>query len=222
MGRDFATTTCPLRLLAELADSIPQKQQTIEDLDDLVRDCLSGGKTDSAALRERVFVRLTPLLLKLLGRYCHSSHGCGVNCLVAELLSTAYLEFDNLLNEFDFDRHLNFTGYIVKHLTWRIFNEFVKVRNYWKHHVLVETQTKPMISNMWETEGKLLSAIEVRNLLSALRPSRRHLILLHDILGYSCADIAAIQKLNPETIRKRIARARKKMLAYYEDEESLN
>jgi len=217
MGRDFATTTCPLRLLAELAESIPQKLYTIEELDDFVRDYLSRRQSDSTELRERVFVCLTPFLLKLLGGYCHFSRGCGVNCLVSELLSTAYIEFDDLINDFDFDRHLNFAGYIVKRLAWRIFNEFVKERNYWEHHVLVGTQFPDMPPNRWEIENRSLSGIEVRDLLSTLRPSRRHLVLLHDWFGYSYADIAAIEKLKPETVRKRIVRARKKMLSLMQD-----
>jgi len=216
MGRDSPTTTCPLRLLAEHADSIPQEQPTIEILDNFVRDYFLGKTSDTEALRERVFAHLTPFLLKLLGGYCHLSRGCGVNCLVRELLSTTYIEFDDLLNKFDFDRHLNFAGYIVKRLTWRIFNEFVKERNYLEHHVSVGLQVKDMTPNRWETEIKWLSAIEVQDLLSKLRPSRRLLILLHDWYGYSCSDIAAIQKLKPETIRKRISRARKKMLSYCE------
>lgn len=216
MGRDLAVKNCPLRLLAKAADHIPQKQQTIEDLDDRVREYLSDSFCKPSVLRQQIFFQLSPFLLKLLGGYCHHSRGCGVNCLVADLLSTAYIEFDDLIDEFDFDRNLNFTGYIVRGLAWRIFNVFVKEKHYWEHHILVGSQAKDMAFNDWEIENRWLSVIEVQELLSVLRPSRRHLVLLHDLLGYTCSDLAAIQKTTTETVQKRIQRARKKMLAFYQ------
>lgn len=212
--RDLNSKNCPLRLVARHADNTPEQQQTIETLDERVQEYLSDSCSDPSMLKKQIFFLLSPLLLKLLSRYCHLSRGCGVNCVVAELLSTAYIEFDKLIKNFDSHRHVNFLGYIVQGLTWRIFNRYVKERHYSEHHILVGVQDSETASAQ-ENENRWLSAIEVENLLSVLRPSRRHLILLHDVFGYSCADLAALEEIKTETVQKRIERARKKMLRVY-------
>jgi len=218
MKRGIKPENCPLRLLANVADKIPRKLQTIEVLDDRVREYFEAQYSNPSVLRKKIFLQLSPFLLKLLSNYCHFSKGCGVNCLVSELLSSAYIEFDDLINDFDFDRQLNFTGYIVNGLAWRIFNEFAKERHYGEHHVLVGEQMNNMCSEGWKMENRRLSSIELRNLLSKLWPSRRRLILLHDLFGYTCAELGAIQKIKPETVQKRIVRAKKKMLALSKSE----
>ncbi len=66
-----------------------------------------------------------------------------------------------------------------------------------------------------QIEEKCLSAVELEELMSTLRPAARDLFMLHHLFGYSYADLITLQKTNVKTIQKTIERARKKMLEVY-------
>jgi RNA polymerase sigma factor (sigma-70 family) len=216
MSKESNENRCPLKLLSRYCDKIVPHQQSLNELDEYVRQYLALPKTDSAALRERIFFKLSPFLLKSLSWYCHISSGCGVNCQVSELLSTAYIVFTDLIDRFDFSRHLNFLGYVVNGLSWGIFNSFMKERRYLEHRILLPYECSNGVAQIpepVENEERGLSAIELEELLSTLTPEARTLFVLHHLFGYSYADLAAINNTKDKAVQKATERARKKMLA---------
>jgi RNA polymerase sigma factor (sigma-70 family) len=218
MPRQLGEKNCPLKLLSRYKDKIVPHELRITELDESVRQYLASPESERHTLRHEIFFRLSPFLLKSLGYYCHVSTGCGENCQVADLLSTSYIVFTHLIDKFDFEHDLNFLGYVVIGLSWGIFNSYVKERRYGGHRILFsfeDQDAKMLVHKQQEIEERWMSAIELEELMSILKPATRNLFILHHLFGYSYADLAALQKTKVKTIQKTVERARKKMLAAY-------
>jgi len=221
MQKDLAAEHCPLKLLSYRDDKILSHLPTFSDLDDLVRQYHAAAEFERPALRTRLFFKLSPFLLKSLSWYCHISNGCGVNCRVGDLLSTSYIVFTNLIDQFDFDRRLNFLGYVVNGLSWGIFNSYMKERHYSEHRILLSASERLLKKSSDENiEERWLSAVEMEELLSILSPAIRDLFLLHFLFGYSLADLGALLGRKEKTIQKIIERARKKIVGEFKSRET--
>jgi len=162
------------------------------------------NKPERDALRAEIFFTLSPFLLKSLSWYCHATTGCGINCKVGDLLSFAYLDFTRLLDKFSFERHLNFLGYIIKGLSWGIFNAFKKEDKFRKKHIFLAVEDpelyRPALGRK-NIEEEWLTTIEVEALLANLKSASRDLFLMHHFFGYSYADLAVLQ--NKKVNKKR-------------------
>ncbi|HEX9653546.1 MAG TPA: sigma-70 family RNA polymerase sigma factor [bacterium] len=215
MSKENSDRHCPLKLLSQYEGDILSNLPTLSGLDDAVRQYLAVGEEERAHLRATLFFKLSPFLLKSLSWYCHISGGCGVNCKVADLLSTSYLVFTDLIEQFDFDRHLNFLGYIVNGLSWGLFNSYVKERRYSRQRIFLSEGEQDLIApgaDRKENEEHWLSAIELEELLSMLKPATRDLFVLHFLFGYSLRDLATLHQTKVKTVQKIIERARKKIV----------
>lgn len=204
---------CPLQLLSRNENKILPHQSSLAELDEDVRRYLTLSEKERYTARTEIFFKLTPFLLKSLSWYCHISAGCGVNCQVSDLLSTAYIVFAELLDRFDFDRQLNFLGYVVNGLSWGIFNSFVKQRTYIQHRILSAHEASEVsVDKSNINEERLISAIELERLLKKLTTAERNLFLMHHLFGYSFADLAELQAKKAKTIQKFVERARRKLM----------
>ncbi len=216
MAKDILYKHCPLRLLAGQSANLLPANQNLSELDKSVQRYMASQVSDRATLRAKIFLELSPLLLKSLSRYCHRSIGCGVNCKVGDLLSTAFVIFTELIDKFSFDRNLNFLGFIVSGLSWGLFNNYLKERRFHRKYVPLTTQNPSLISiGSEDIEVNQLSVIELEELMSGLKPLSRELFLLHHFFGYSCKDLATLKNRKVKTIQKTIERARKKMFAVH-------
>lgn len=219
MAKDLLYKHCPLRLLAEQSANILPANQNLSELDKSVLHYMASPASERAILRAEIFFKLSPFLLKSLSRYCHRSTGCGVNCKVGDLLSTAFVVFTELIDKFSFDRNLNFLGFIVSGLSWGIFNNYVKESRFHKQYAAQTTQNRPLISvGIDDIAVNWLSVIELEELMSNLKSSSRDLFLLHHFWGYSCKDLAILKNRKVKTIQKTIERARKKMFEVHLEE----
>jgi len=217
MHKPLAEGHCPLKLLLRRENIILSHRPTLSDFDDLVRQYYAAAEMEQSALRTTLFFKLSPFLLKSLSWYCQISNGCGVNCRVGDLLSTSYIVFTNLIDQFDFDRHLNFLGYIVNGLSWGIFNSYMKERHYSEHRILLSaSETLLKKSSDENIEERWLSVVEIEELLSIMSPGIRNLFLLHFLFGYSLAELAALFDKKVKTIQKIIERARKRIVREFE------
>lgn len=204
---------CPLKSLPSWGDNILSHLPTLSELDEMVREYQKTSELERADRRAALFFKFSPFLLKSLSWYCGISNGCGVNCKVGDLLSTSYIVFTELIEEFDFERHLNFLGYIVNGLSWGIFNSYMKERHYSEQRILITGgEMTPRKGSEENTEERWLSAVEMEELLAILNPEVRNLFLLHFLFGYSLADLAVIFGSNVKTVQKTLERARKKIL----------
>jgi RNA polymerase sigma factor (sigma-70 family) len=216
MREALTEENCPLKMLMRREDIILSNLPTLSDLDDLVRQYRAASELEQPGLRTALFFKFSPFLLKALSWYCHASNGCGVNCRVGDLLSSSYIAFTHLIDDFDFDRHLNFLGYVVNGLSWGIFNSYMKERRYNKQRILLSTgATILKKSTEVDTEEQWLSAVEMEELLSILSPAIRNLFLLHFLFGYSLADLATLFNTKEKTLQKTIERARKKIIGEF-------
>ncbi len=212
MYRSLSEEHCPLRLLLHRDDIFLSDLPTLSDLDDLVRQYQTAPERDRHLLRKTLFFKLSPFLLRSLSWYCQASNGCGVNCRVGDLLSTSYLVFAHLIDEFDFDRHLNFLGYIVHGLSWGIFNSYMKERHYRERRILLSASESLLKKSREEdVEERWLRDVEIEELLAKFKPALRELFLLHFLFGYSLAELAALFDKKEKTIQKIIERARKRI-----------
>lgn len=213
MTNELAEKNCPLRLLSCQENKILPHQLSLAELDEYVHRYFALSENERHTARTEIFFKLTPFLLKSLSWYCHISVGCGVNCEVGDLLSNAYLVFADLLDNFDFSRHLNFLGYIVNGLSWGIFNSFVKQKLYFKHRILFADKESNVAVEKWDrNEERLISGIELEALLNKLTVAERDFFLMHYLFGYSFVDLAELHQKKAKTIQKFVERARLKLI----------
>ncbi len=224
MTKDMVYENCPLRLVAAQNPNNLNRNLDLFALDESVRKYQASPECNRYELRSEIFFMLTPFLLKSLSWYCHATSGCGVSCKVGDLLSAAYLEFSRLIDKFTFERHLNFLGYIIKGLSWGIFNSFMKDSQFHKRHIFLPVEDpdayKPAVGRK-DIEEEWLAAIEVEALMSNLKSISRDLFLMHHFFGYSYVDLATLNHKKVKTIQKAVERARRKMREEYHREPSL-
>ncbi len=214
MAKDRVYKNCPLRLVAAQNPNVLNKKLDLFELDASVRQYQASSECQRHELRAEIFFELSPFLLKSLSRYCHATTGCGMNCKVGDLLSSAFVVFTQLIDKFTFKRHLNFLGYIVQGLSWGIFNSYMKESRFNKKHILLSADYPDDYIRAVERkdlEQEWLSSIEVEELMSSLKSTSRDLFLLHYFFGYTYVDLATLKNGNVKTIQKAVERARKKM-----------
>ncbi|MFQ5675185.1 MAG: sigma-70 family RNA polymerase sigma factor [bacterium] len=215
MGKDLLDNHCPLRLLDPHGTRILPTYKDVAELDQSVLIYQAAPESERCAIRAKIFFSLSPFLLKSLSWYCKMGLGCGRNCKVGDLLSTAYVLFTDLIDKFDFSRNLNFLGYIVRGLSWGVFNSYAKESRFYRRHILSLNRDggSTLLAHSGKNEEYWLSAIDLERLLSNLDSPTRDWFLMYHVFGYSFKDLAALTDEKAKTVQKAVERARKKIQA---------
>ncbi|RMD96955.1 MAG: sigma-70 family RNA polymerase sigma factor [Calditrichaeota bacterium] len=190
----------------------------IEEMDALVQKYFSSPESERLALRNEIFFRFFPFISNSLRKYCRKANGQNGHCLGADWLSDSFIAFAELLNKYDRRRKVNFVGYIVKGMSWRLFNRLSREQRYYHHHVFfADSPAGVRLENrlLWEGHRRVAMNMDMRKCLSFLEKSVRELVLGHYWWGYSYEELAALQNKKACTLRKTVQLAKEKIRRAY-------
>jgi RNA polymerase sigma factor (sigma-70 family) len=213
MRRDI-DKNCPLKLLSEHSKLVCPQQACRQDLDGRLKEYFAPVQSGREPLRNGIFFRLSPILLKFLHRYCIIRPDCRKNCLVGDLLSDAYIAFTEYLDQFDDSRHVDFIDYVITKLSWRIYNSFARKQRCRTREIFWDEEKDGSLEEARDStplENSLMSAFELERYLARMKSKTRALFLLHDFFGYSYRELAVVKKQKAATLRKAVSRARRKI-----------
>jgi RNA polymerase sigma factor (sigma-70 family) len=226
MCREAFDQSCPWALLAKHGALVcsckahnPQSDIPCRrGLNKKLEKYFASEQSRSTSLRASIFFHLYPILLKILRRYCHPRAGCHKNCIAGDLLSDMYIAFGEYLDQFDASRHVDFLSYMIKKLSWRAFNSFVRERHAETREIFWDEKREDGVEEPWDSislENSLIASLDLEKYLSRMQSETRALCLLHYCEGYSYSELAIMERRRETSIRKVVSRACRKIREAY-------
>jgi RNA polymerase sigma factor (sigma-70 family) len=91
------------------------------------------------------------------------------------------------------------------------------VRDFRRQQVQPDDESLPEAAPEPDPQALALRCVLVQEAVGELSAKLREVVLLHEVEGYSVPEIAARLELPPETVKKRLARGRRKLLSLFCD-----
>ncbi len=192
-----------LRLAPPPSPSAPKPQVLLDD-EGLIEAVLRGDTRRAGELHDRLIPAIEPALYRVLGRREHDHD---------DLVQTSFEQIVMTLMRGRFARGCSLSTWASAVAARVAFNALRSRRRARRVFDTIETATDAAESRMvGDAEHDMSVREEIRSAqahLTAMRPERAMVLVLHDVLGHDLAEIATIVDVSIAAAQSRLVRARR-------------